>query len=110
MAAGLAWYETDPATKHAVLSLSGRILGWCLLMLIIPWASFPLIAWVNRLRSNNAGAALVLGLSIIDAVVLAWLFNWSLHGASEWVLYTAAVLISGVYNLFAADWIAEKAE
>jgi hypothetical protein len=110
VAAALAWYETEPATKQAVLSLSGRILGWCLLMLVLPWASFPAIAWVNRLRSNGAGAALVLAVTVIDAVVLAWLFSWSLRGASEWVMYMAAVLIGGVYNLFSCDWIAEKTE
>jgi hypothetical protein len=108
--AGLAWYETDPATKHAILSLSGRILGWCLLMLIVPWASFALIGWVGKMRSNAAGAVLVLAITIADAIVLAWLFSWSIRGATEWVLFTAAVLIGGVYNLFTCDLIAEKME
>jgi len=110
VAAGLAWYETDPATKHHILSLSGRILGWFILMLVVPLASFPLIGWVGKLQSNRAGAALVLVLSIADAVLLAWLFGWSLQGATEWVLYAAAVLIAGVYNLFTCDWIAERME
>ncbi len=107
--AGLAWYETDPATKHSILTLSGHIIGWCLLMLILPWASFPLIGWVSKMDSNPAGAVLVLVLTIVDALVLAWMFAWSLHGATEWVLYIAAVLIAGVYNLFTCDWIAERA-
>ena len=62
------------------------------------------------MQSNAAGAALVAAVSIIDAAVLAWLFSWSLHGASQWVLYAAAVLIGSVYNLFVCDLIAEKIE
>jgi hypothetical protein len=106
--AGLAWYETDPATKHYILSLSGRMIGWCLLMLVLPWAAFPLIGWVSKMESNRASAGLILVVTLADAVVLAWMFAWSLQGATEWVLYTAAVLIAGVYNLFSCDWIAEK--
>ncbi len=106
--AGLAWYETEPATKQQILSDSGRILGWFVLMLVLPWACFPLIGWVGRLESNPAGAGFILLVTIVDAVMLAWLFGWSLHGATEWVLFIAAVLIAGVYNLFTCDWIAEK--
>jgi hypothetical protein len=110
VAAGLAWYETDPATKHQILSDSGRILGWLMLVLVVPWAAFALIGWVSRLQSNAAGAVLVLAITIAEAVVLAWMFGWSIPGATERVLYIAAILIAGVYNLFVCDWIAEKIE
>ena len=110
VAAGLAWWETDPATKHSILSLSGRIIGWFVLMLLVPWASFALVAWVNRFKNNAAGAGLVLLVTLVDALMLAWLFGWSWHGATEWVLFAAAVLIAGVYNLFTCDLIAEKLE
>jgi hypothetical protein len=108
VSAGLAWYETDPATKQQILTVSGHILGWVLLMLIVPWACFWLIAWVAKMESNTAGAILVLMLTIVEAVALAWLFAWSIHGAASWVLYVAAVLIAGVYNVLTCDWIAEK--
>ena len=107
-AGGLAWYETAPATKHAVLSDAGRIIGWTLLALILPWASFPLTAWVAKRDSNAAGAALVLGLTAVGAAVLALLFGWAVHGATLWTVYAAAVLIAGVYNLFTCDWLAER--
>jgi hypothetical protein len=107
-AAGLAWYETDPTTKHAILSDTGRILGWSLLVLILPWASFALVSWVAKFDTNTAGAGLVLGMTVVQALVLAWLFGWSVHGATVWTVYAAAVLIAGVYNLFACDWIAER--
>ena len=46
------------------------------------------------------------GYTIIEAVVLAWLFGWSLHGAMPIVFFSAAALLAGVYNLFTCDWIA----
>lgn len=108
--AGLAWYETDPVTKHLILSDTGRLLGWLMLVLLVPAAGFALIGWVAKLQTNAAGATLVLVFTVAEAVVLAWLFGWSVHTASEWVLYTAAILFAGVYNLFVCDWIAERLE
>ena len=107
-AAGLAWYETDPATKHAVLSDVGRIFGWTMLVLVLPWASVALVGWVAKRDSNAAGAALVAGMTALQAVVLAWLFHFAVHGPTIWTVYAAAVLVAGVYNLLACDWIAEK--
>jgi len=110
VAAGISWWQTDPSTRHAILSASGRLAGWTLVVLTFPWVSFWLIAWVERMDSNFAGAILVLILSALEAVVLAWLFGWSVHGPTAWVMYAAGVLAAGVYNLFTCDWIAEKIE
>jgi len=110
VAAGLAWYETDPATKHRVLSDTGRLIGWLMLVLIVPWAGFALVGWVAKFNTNAAGAVLVVVFTAAESTVLAWMFGWSISGATEWVLYTAAILFAGVYNLFACDWIAEKME
>ena len=110
VAAGLAWWQTAPATKQHILTDTGRLLGWLLLVLIGPWASFPVVGWVSRLQSNAAGAVLVIVMTAAEAAVLAWMFGWSIQGATEWVLYVAAVLICGVYNLLVCDWIAELGE
>ena len=110
VAAGLAWWQTDPATRQHILTDSGRLLGWSLLVLIAPWAGFAVVGWVSRMQSNGAGAALVILITAIEAVVLAWMFGWSIQGATEWVLYVAAVLVAGVYNLLTCDWIAELTE
>jgi hypothetical protein len=109
IASGISWWQMDPSTRHAVLSGAGKIASWFVVMLVVPWASFFLIGRVGRMDSNAAGAALVLGLTVLEAAVLAWLFDWSIAGATAWVFYAAAVLVAGVYNLLACDWIAEKA-
>ena len=107
-AAGLAWYETAPATKSAVLGGAGKILGWAVLTLVLPWASFAVVGWVARRDTNAASAGLVVGMTAVGAAVLAWLFGWAVHGATGWTVFTAAVLVAGVYNLLACDWIAER--
>lgn len=110
VAAGISWWQTEPATRQDILSASGRLAGWTLVVLAFPWVSFWLIGWVARMDNNFAGAMLVLTLSALEAVVLAWLFGWSVHGPTASVMYAAGVLAAGVYNLFTCDWIAEKVE
>ena len=107
-AAGLAWYETDPAVKHAILAVIGHVIGWALLVAVMPWAIFAVVGWVARFDSNGSAGALVAVMTMVQATILAWLLGWSIGGPSAWTLFVAAVVIAGVYNLFACDWIAEK--
>jgi hypothetical protein len=109
VASAISWWQMDAATREAILAGAGKIAAWTGVVLVVPWASFFLIGRVARMEKNSAGAALVLIYTAIEAAVLAWLFNWSIAGATAWVFYTAAVLVAGVYNLLACDWIAEKA-
>ena len=88
---------------------TGRMIGWLGIVVVIPFLSFSLIGRIARLDHNAAGAALVFAITAVEATVLAWLFEWSIRGAGAWVFFVAATLIAGVYNLFACDWIAEKA-
>jgi FtsH-binding integral membrane protein len=108
VAACISWFQMDPATRHAIASDTGRILAWLGIVILVPWATFFLIGAVARVESNLAGALLVAGYTVIEAVVLAWLFGWSLHGAMPVVFFSAAALLAGAYNLFTCDWIAER--
>jgi hypothetical protein len=110
VAGGIAWWQTDPVTRNEILSVSGRLCGWGLTVLMVPWAGFWLIDWVAKFESNGAAAALILALTLAEAVVLAWLFHWSLHTPMAWMLFVSANLTAGVYNLLSCDWIAEKME
>ncbi len=109
IAAGISWWTADPATRHMLLGGAGRIVSWFGIVLLVPWVSFFVIGRVARLESNSASAILVGGITLIEAVVLAWLFEWRIAGATAWVFFVAAVLLAGVYNLFTCDWLAEKA-
>jgi hypothetical protein len=106
--AGISWWRMDPATKHMLLSGTGKIVSWGGVVLLVPWATFFLIGWVGRRDSNAAGAALVLGYTALEAMMLAWLFDWRLPGPTAWSFFAVGALVAGVYNLLACDWIAEK--
>ena len=108
IAAGITWWQTDPETKQRIWTGTGRILMWLGIVLVVPWATFFLSARVAKWESNLAGGALVLAYSIAEAVLLAWLFGWSIEGASQWTFFLLGFLLACVYNLFTCDWIAEK--
>ena len=109
VATAISWFQMDEESRAGLLQGTGRVFAWLGVVLIVPWASFVLIGRVARMESNGAGAALVLLITATEAAVLAWLFDWSIRGAAPWVFFAAATLFAGVYNLFACDWIAEKA-
>ena len=109
IATAISWWQMDESTRATLLRGAGRIVGWLGIVLVVPWVSFFVIGRVARLDSNAAGAALVLAYTAVEAAVLAWLFDWSVSGAAPWVFFITATLFAGAYNLFACDWIAEKA-
>lgn len=104
--AGLAWYQADPATRSAVMNGIGKSIGWGVAVLVVPWACFWLIGRVARAQSNVAGVCLVVGLTLVEAITLGWLFGPA--SGAAWGLVIAAVLVAGVYNTLACDWIAEQ--
>jgi FtsH-binding integral membrane protein len=108
IAVGISWWQMDPATRHMLATGAGRIVSWFGVVLVVPWASFFVIGWVARRETNSAGAALVIAYTALEAVLLGWLFGWSVHGPTAITFFSAATLIAGVYNLFTCDWIAEK--
>ena len=106
--AGIAWFQAEPSTRERWVSTFGRAVGWSLIVLIVPWVSFMVIGWVARMRSNAAGAMLVFMMTLIETVLLAWLFHFTINGTIGWIFVIAGVLIAAVYNTFACVWIAER--
>jgi FtsH-binding integral membrane protein len=110
IAGGISWYEMDPATRHEIVSGTMKIVAWFAVMLFLPWVTFFIIERIARLESNLAGGILVLSYTVIEAIVLAWLFSWSIKGPTAIGFFCAAVLLAAAYNLLTCDWIAEKLE
>jgi FtsH-binding integral membrane protein len=110
IAIAISWWQMSPATRDMLVTGAGRILSWLLVVIVVPWVTFFLVSWVAKFESNGAGAVLVLAYTILEGVMLAWLFRWQIHGATATVFFAAATLLAGAYNLFACDWIAEKVE
>jgi|SRR5688572_18800979 len=107
--AAISWWSMDPETRQMLLTGTGRIVSWLGIVLIVPWATFFLIGKVAKLDSNTAGGLLVGAYTLIEVLVLAWLFEWRIPGPTAWTFLIVGALFAAVYNLLACDWIAEKA-
>jgi len=106
----ISWWRMSGDTKAAIMLGTGKIVAWFATVILLPWATFFIIGGVNRLQSNLAGGLLVAGYTILELVLLLWLFDWSVRGAAAWTFIAVGTLVAAVYNLFACDWIAEKLE
>ncbi len=106
--AGITWWTLEPATRSQIMGGTGKVLGWLGIVLLVPWATFFLIGQVDRLESNLAGGLLVASYTLLELVLMLWLFGWSVKGAAAWTFVGVGTLFAGVYNLFTCDWIAEK--
>jgi hypothetical protein len=110
LAAAISWWRSSPAERDAAIAGTERMAAWCGIVLVVPWASFFLIAWVARFQRNDAGAVLVLAITAAEMALLAGLFQWSIHGTLAWSGFVLGGLVAGVYNLLTCDWLAEKLE
>ena len=108
IAAGISWWRMDEATRQMLLSGTGKIVSWLFIVLLIPWATFFLTTWVAKRENNLAGAALVAAYTLAEALLLAWLFDWTIPGPTAWTFLIVGALFAGVYNLLTCDWIAER--
>ena len=107
-AAGLAWYQMDPAGRSALAGGAGRVVGWIGLVAAVPWVLFLLIGRVARMDSNTASSVFVLLLTLLEGAALAWMFHFSIQGGASWTFFAVGIVLAGVYNLLLCDWIAER--
>ncbi|CAN5512712.1 hypothetical protein BH10PLA1_BH10PLA1_18110 [soil metagenome] len=107
-AAGFAWYRMDEAGRSELAGGAGRIVGWIALVAAIPWTIFFLVQRVAKMDSNVASGVFVLGLTLLEAAGLAWMFHFSISGGAGWTFFAVGVVLAGVYNLLMCDWIAER--
>src|SRR6478672_1862366 len=84
VAGGISWYRMDEATRQMLLDGTGKILAWLLVVLLLPWVSFFLIAKVAKMESNLAGGILVAAYTLAETVLVAWLFHWHVPGPTAW--------------------------
>jgi FtsH-binding integral membrane protein len=108
VAAGISWWRMDDATRQMLLSGTGKIVSWLGIVLLVPWATFFITTWVAKRENNAGGAALVAAYTLLEALLLAWLFDWRIPGATAWTFLVVGTLFAGVYNLLTCDWIAER--
>lgn len=108
IATAISWWQMEPETRSMLVSGTGKIIGWLLAVLVLPWATFFVSTWVGKFDSNFASGVLVFTYTAIEVLLLAWLFDFKIDGAAAWTFLIAGGLLAAVYNLFTCDWIADK--
>jgi hypothetical protein len=96
------------ASIGGAAAVVGKTLGWLALVGVAPWATYFLSTAAGRFQTNLAGIALVAAYTAVEAVLLAWMFNWQIQGGASWIFFSAATLIALLYNVLICDWIAER--
>lgn len=104
----ISWFQMPTDDRARVWHAVGRGFFWVGIVLVLPWATFFVTTWAAQHEKNSAGAILVAGYTLVGALVLAWLFDFSIHGTASVVLVILGILIALAYNLLVCDWIAEK--
>ena len=107
VAAGVAYFDLPAADRAALWHHVGRVLVWIGLVLVLPWASFFISTAAARRESNAAGAVLIAGYTIVDAVLL-WLLVGVPQGSFLILASVFGLLVALTYNLLTCDWIAER--
>jgi len=106
--AAVGWWQMEPAACDKLLGGAGRILAWLGVVVVLPFATFALIGRVARMGSNLAGGVLVATFTLLELLLLLWLWDGSIHGRTAWTFLAVGVLLAGVYNVLLCDWIASK--
>ena len=106
--AGIAFYQAGPEGRAAFFDASGKIVGWTLIVLLVPWALFWLVTKVARRESNGAAGMLVAALTLAELLLLWWMFDFGIGGPIPITFFAVGTLVAAVYNLLACDWIADK--
>src|SRR4051812_31914883 len=84
IAGGISWWQMEPNTRSMLVGGTGRILAWLGIVLFVPWVTFMLIGRIAKMESNLAGGLLVGSYTLLEILVLAWLFQWQINGAAAW--------------------------
>ena len=108
--AGIGLWQMDSSTRSSLMSHTGKIISWLGVVLLTPFLTFFVIAWVHKMRSNAAGGALVFVYTLAEALLLAKLFQWHMASTTGWTFFVVGIMVAGVYNLLTCDWLAEKME
>ncbi|MGC4032492.1 MAG: hypothetical protein QM754_12330 [Tepidisphaeraceae bacterium] len=107
VAAGIAYYDLSPDERSAMWHGIGRVLVWLGIVLVLPWATYFVTTAVARRESNAAGVLLILGYTIVDAVIL-YLLVGAPAGAFLICAAVLGLLVALTYNLLTCDFVAER--
>ena len=109
-AAGIIWFWKHPEQLQALWKVIKYVLAWMGFVIVLPWASWFVTAWVVRNDSNVAATLLLAGLLLLDVVVALFLAGVVGHNTLTWIVLLLGFLSAGVYNFLVCNYQAERIE
>lgn len=109
LALGISWFQMTPAERSGAYAAVGHAVAWVGIVAMLPWATFFVTTAAARRDTNAAGALLVAGYTLVDALILLWLTAGHPGSTLGLALMIFGLLAATAYNLLACDFIAEKA-
>ncbi len=102
---GGIWFYNNPEQLEAIWTVIKYVLAWLALVIVLPWAGFPIQRWLVRQDSNAASGLVLAGYTAADALVAIFLAGGiSGHNFLTWVVFIVGFLAAGVYNFLVCDY------
>ena len=110
-AGAVIWFWRHPEHLQTLWATIQYVLVWMGFVVVLPWATFFVTAWVLSKESNAAAALMLLGYTLADAIVAFCLLGGVRgHGSFTWTILVVGFLAAGVYNLKACEHQASRLE
>jgi len=105
------WFWRHPEHLQTIWTTIKYVLAWMGFVLVLPWATFFITAWVVKKESNAAAWLMLGGYLLADMAVAFWMVG-TVRGLSSlsWVVLILGFLSAAVYNFKACEYQAERAE
>lgn len=105
------WFWRHPEHLQTIWTTIKYVLAWMGFVLVLPWATFFITAWVVKKESNAAAWLMLGGYLLADMAVAFWMVG-TVKGLSSlsWVVLILGFLSAAVYNFKACEYQAERAE
>ena len=104
------WAWRHPDQLAAIGQVLKYVGVWIGIVVVIPWAAYPLTVMAVRRDSNVAGAILLALVTLLDVVAALMMTGTSGHGALVWLVLLLGFLTAGVYNFVVCNYQANRLE
>ena len=110
-AGAVIWFWQHPEHLETIWRTIKYVLVWLGVVLVLPWAGFLVTRWVVAMESNAAAGMLLLGYTLVDAIVALLLVGTITGlGVLDWFVLLVGFLSAGVYNFVVCEFQAQQLE
>ncbi len=107
VAAGIAIWQMDPATKTAIWNGIWKSIAWVLVAAVLPWVSRLFIKRLLEIGENWVGIVLIAALTLVNVAFGLILLGGLPAGGWGWLAALAAAGVAGTYNFLVCEYLAE---